>query len=85
MQQSRDASGSFFGTECEIFLGKIADPDDDAGGHDLGRCRKDMQMLDEKFQENVIEEEAEEDNQKVSEKLNASTEIGFRENNVTHQ
>ena len=71
--------------EGELFLCHITESHDDNGRKDLCRCGIDMELLYKELDEDIVQEKADNHQQKIPEELYPSVQGGFREHDIAGQ
>ena len=71
--------------EGELLLCHITESDDDKGRKDLCRCGIDMELLYKELDEDIVQEKADNHQQKIPEELYAPMQRGFREYDIAGQ
>lgn len=71
-----------FNFKREVFLGEVTDGDHNTCSEDLGENGIPVEHLNEKFQQYIIQEQAENKKDEVAEELDPAFDIGFTEHEV---
>jgi hypothetical protein len=74
-----------FRFKSEILLGEIAKGNDDGRGDYFGNGRIQMKMFNKKADKNIIQDDANNNQQEITEQLNPSMKYRVRKDNVSHQ
>jgi hypothetical protein len=76
------------GTLCfksKVLLRQIAEGNDDGGRNNFRYGGIQMKMFHKKADKNIVQDDADQNQHQVSEKLNASMQYRTRKNDITHQ